>query len=103
MEEIRNLEVSENSEARSNVYSLLIGCKAVKGFDPSIGSKTDINLRGKPPPTYRPYQFFDYVGGSSTRILIALMLGRMSMSADNDLISYQKFPESIAGSSMFRI
>ena len=103
MEEVRKAELSENAEASSSIYSLFINCSAEKDLDHSTDPKSDDDLQGKNPPAYRPCHYFDYIGGSSTGGLIALMLGRMRMSVDDALISYQKLSENIANLSLFRL
>lgn len=105
MEEIRKVELSENAEASSSIYSPFIDCSAEEDFDldHSTNPKSDDDLREKNPPSYRPCHYFDYIGGSSTGGLIALMLGRIRMSVDDALTSYQDFSENIASLSSFRL
>ena len=53
---------------------------------------------------YRPCHDFDYIGGSSTGGLIALILGRMTMSVDNaSYLSSQELSGNIANLSLFRL
>jgi hypothetical protein len=39
---------------------------------------------------YRPYHYFDLIGGSSTGGLIAIMLGRLRMTVDEALVKYKE-------------
>ena len=103
MEEIRKVELSQNAEASSSIYSPFIDCSAEEDLDHSTNSKSDDGLRGNIPLAYRPCHYFDYIGGSSTGGLIALMLGRMRMSVDDALTSYQKLSENLASSSLLRL
>ena len=103
MEEVRKVELSENAEASSSKYSPFIDCSAEEDLDNSTNPRSDNDLREKKPPVYRPCHYFDYIGGSSTGGLIALMLGRMRMSVDDALTSYQDFSENIASLSSLRL
>ena len=103
MEEVRKAEMSENAEASSSMYSPFIDCSAEDDLDHSTNPKSDDGLQGEVPPAYRPCHYFDYIGGSSTGGLIALMLGRMRMSVDDALTSYQKLSENIASLLLFRL
>ena len=103
MEEVRKAELSENAEASSSTYSPFIDCSAEEDLGHSTNPKSDDDLQEKKPPAYRPCHYFDYIGGSSTGGLIALMLGRMRMSVDDALTTYQKLSVNIANLSLFRL
>ncbi|KAI7779480.1 hypothetical protein LA080_000763 [Diaporthe eres] len=49
---------------------------------------------------YLPCHYFDYIGGTSTGGLAALMLGRLRMSADECIDRYPEMAESIFGNKM---
>ena len=103
MKEIKDLELSKDSEATSSAYSFFQGCSTDETFAlSSDGGKST----GGPPstklPAYRPCHYFDYIGGSGTGGLIALLLGRFRMSIDDALVSYRELLTSIEGGSSFR-
>ena len=103
MKEIKVLELSKDSEATSSAYSSFQDCSTDENFALSSSGKST----GSPPttklPAHRPCHYFDYIGGSSTGGLIALMLGRFRMSIDDALVSYRGLLTSIEGGSSFRV
>ena len=103
MEAIEKQELSQNPEARSSTYTPLVDCLIEDDFEPSTPSDIDDDLVKKKRSSYRPCHYFDYIGGSSTGGLIALMTGRLRMSVDEALISYQKLWDSMVGLSSIRM
>lgn len=51
--------------------------------------------------TFHPCQYFDYIGGNSTGGIVAIMLGRLRMSAPDCLSEYRRIAESMFGSPRF--
>ena len=78
MRSIREEERYLDKKSRSSFYSPLF--RSV--------SSTDDN-------EYLPCHYFDYVGGTSTGGLIAIMLGRLRMSVDQTIEAYKNLSETI--------
>ena len=76
MEMIANLERSADPEAISSAYSPLVDCLQDVHLPP-MASDT------KSTSHYLPCHYFDYVSGTSTGGLIAIMLGRLRMNIDD--------------------
>ncbi|KAL8693778.1 MAG: hypothetical protein Q9218_001474 [Villophora microphyllina] len=79
MDEVAVLEKQNNAQASTSAFSPLIDSKSLYG-DPMMKELEN---------TYRPCHYFDYVGGSSTGGLIAIMLGRLRMTVDQCLGAYK--------------
>ncbi|PBK88448.1 FabD/lysophospholipase-like protein [Armillaria gallica] len=56
-----------------------------------------IQLRKNLPITPKPCEYFDLIGGTSTGGLIAIMLGRLKMSTEEALKSYNKMSSLVFG------
>ncbi|KAL8950721.1 MAG: hypothetical protein Q9222_003257 [Ikaeria aurantiellina] len=85
MNEIESQEKYNNPEANSSAFSPLIDPTSVYS-DPEME---------KLQHTYRPCHYFDYVAGSSTGGLIAIMLGRLRMSVDDCLQAYKRLSAEV--------
>ena len=103
MDEIGKVERAENSKARSSAYSPFVDCSTEEDCDPFPSSRIDDKALEKKRSAYRPCHYFDYIGGSSSGGLIALMLGRLRMSVDDALISYKELSDRIMDLSSFRL
>ena len=103
MDEIGKVERAENLEARSSAYSPFVDCSTEEDYDPFPSSTSDDKALERKRSAYRPCHYFDYIGGSSSGGLIALMLGRLRMSVDDALISYKKLSDRIIDLSLFRL
>lgn len=79
-----------NPEATSSAYSPLVNCLPNEGPTPSPGGTRSV-------PGYLPCHYFDYVSGTSTGGLIAIMLGRLRMSVDDVIEEYQKLGAKVFG------
>ncbi|KAI4130347.1 MAG: hypothetical protein LQ338_001782 [Usnochroma carphineum] len=79
MDEIASLENDINPEAGTSAFSPLIDLTSLYS-DPMMKELEN---------TYRPCHYFDYIGGSSTGGLIAIMLGRLRMTVDQCLEAYK--------------
>ena len=72
-----------NSEAKSSAYSPLMNCLPDEPT-PLAGDTISVH-------EYLPCHYFDYVSGTSTGALIAIMLGRLRMSVDDTIEEYKRF------------
>jgi patatin-like phospholipase/acyl hydrolase len=82
MKEIEALEHSADRNAISSAYSPLVDSPPEKSLDPtSKDNKTN--------PEYLPCHYFDYIAGTSTGGLIAILLGRLRMSVDKAIEEYE--------------
>ncbi|KAL9011734.1 MAG: hypothetical protein Q9173_003442 [Seirophora scorigena] len=79
MDEIASLEKQMDPHAGTSAFSPLIDLTSLYS-DPMMKKLEN---------TYRPCHYFDYIGGSSTGGLIAIMLGRLRMTVDECLDAYQ--------------
>ncbi|KAI4172507.1 MAG: hypothetical protein LQ343_003501 [Gyalolechia ehrenbergii] len=79
MEQITNFEKEMNPQADSSAFSPLTDLTSLYS-DPMMKELQN---------TYRPCHYFDYIGGSSTGGLIAIMLGRLRMTVDECLEAYK--------------
>ncbi|KAL8725338.1 MAG: hypothetical protein Q9181_006448 [Wetmoreana brouardii] len=79
MDEVAILEKHYNPKANTSAFSPLIDLKSLYS-DPMMKELQN---------TYRPCHYFDYIGGSSTGGLIAIMLGRLRMTVDQCLEAYK--------------
>ncbi|KAL2045530.1 hypothetical protein N7G274_001958 [Stereocaulon virgatum] len=82
MKEIQTLERSEDPNAISSAYSPLVNLP----LENSLDSTSNDN---KPNPGYLPCHYFDYIAGTSTGGLIAILLGRLRMSVDKAIEEYE--------------
>ena len=103
MEEIANVEQAENAEAKFSAYSPFVDCSSEQNSAPFTNSKFDDGARGNKSAAYRPCHYFDYIGGSSSGGLIALMLGRLRMSVDGAIALYKQLLDRIVHLSSFRL
>ncbi|KAL8838745.1 MAG: hypothetical protein Q9170_001994 [Blastenia crenularia] len=79
MDEIGSLEKEMNPQADSSAFSPLI----------DLTSPYSEPMMKELQNTYRPCHYFDYIGGSSTGGLIAIMLGRLRMTVKDCLEAYK--------------
>lgn len=82
MENIAKLERSADPKATSSAYSPLIDCVQDKNLPPMTNDT-------RPTSHYLPCHYFDYVAGTSTGGLIAIMLGRLRMNIDDCIEEYE--------------
>ena len=85
MDEITQIEKKNDPKASTSAFSPLIDTTALFS-DPAMKE-----LEG----TYRPCHYFDYIAGSSTGGLIAIMLGRLRMTVDECLKLYKDLSETV--------
>lgn len=81
-----------NQEAKSSAYSPLVNCLPDEG--PSPLKRGPISV-----PGYLPCHYFDYVSGTSTGGLIAIMLGRLRMTVDEAIEEYKGLSAKVFGKS----
>lgn len=80
MEEVAKAERELNPEATSSSYSSMV--------DPSPYPAAEAM-------DYRPCHYFDYIAGTSTGGLSAIMLGRLRMSVDSTLQEYKQLSAKV--------
>ncbi|KAL8680671.1 MAG: hypothetical protein Q9186_003156 [Xanthomendoza sp. 1 TL-2023] len=85
MDEIASLEKQDNPSAGTSAFSPLIDLTSLYS-DPMMKELQD---------TYRPCHYFDYIAGSSTGGLIAIMLGRLRMTVDQCLDAYKSLSAKV--------
>ena len=85
MDEITSLEKEMNPQAGTSAFSPLIDLTSLYS-DPMMKELQN---------TYRPCHYFDYIGGSSTGGLIAIMLGRLRMTVDDCLKEYRSLSATV--------
>lgn len=77
-----------NPDAKSSAYSPLVNCLPDHGSTPSSGRTRSVL-------GYLPCHYFDYVSGTSTGGLIAILLGRLRMSVDEAIEEYKELSAKI--------
>ncbi|KAL9045780.1 MAG: hypothetical protein Q9214_001238 [Letrouitia sp. 1 TL-2023] len=87
MEEVGEYEREWNKHAKSSAYSPLFHNIHIGDTTPSQDSKTTGN--------WLPCHYFDYIGGTSTGGLIAIMLGRLRMSVDEAIEEYKELAKNV--------
>ncbi|KAL9022282.1 MAG: hypothetical protein Q9185_000524 [Variospora sp. 1 TL-2023] len=85
MDDIASLEKEINPQAGTSAFSPLIDLTSLYS-DPMMEKLKN---------TYRPCHYFDYIGGSSTGGLIAIMLGRLRMTVDECLDIYRRLSAKV--------
>ncbi|KAI4146905.1 MAG: hypothetical protein L6R39_003298 [Caloplaca ligustica] len=85
MDEIASMEKEIDPEAGTSAFSPLIDLTSLYS-DPMMKELAN---------TYRPCHYFDYIGGSSTGGLIAIMLGRLRMTVDQCLEAYKRLSADV--------
>ena len=83
-------ERRENSEAKSSAYSPLVNCLPDEEHAPPAGGTRSLS-------GYIPCHYFDYVSGTSTGGLAAILLGRLRMSVDEAIEEYKELSAKIFG------
>ena len=96
METIANLERSTDPEATSSAYSRLVDCLPETHLPPILNDT-------KSNEHYLPFHYFDYVSGTSTGALIAIMLGRMRMNIDACIDKYEHLSAKVFQRSSSRL
>ncbi|KAL8923981.1 MAG: hypothetical protein Q9208_004265 [Pyrenodesmia sp. 3 TL-2023] len=85
MDEIASAEEGMDPQAGTSAFSPLI----------DLTSPYSDHMMKELDNTYRPCHYFDYIGGSSTGGLIAIMLGRLRMTVDECLNAYKKLSATV--------
>lgn len=88
MRAVGEQERRTNPDAKASAYSPLVNCLPDEGPTPVTGS-------ARSAPGYLPCHYFDYVSGTSTGGLIAILLGRLRMSVDEAVEEYKKLSAKI--------
>ena len=84
-----------NPEARSSADSPLVNCLPDKQPSRSASDPRSVSR-------YLPCHYFDYVSGTSTGGLIAILLGRLRMSVDEAIEEYKELSTKVFGQSASR-
>lgn len=79
MKEVGMMELAADPKAVSSSYS------------PWVDSRVDDEKQ----LGYKPCHYFDYIGGTSTGGLIAIMLGRLRMTIEATIVEYQKLSAQV--------
>ena len=88
MREVGEIERRMNPDAKSSAYSQLVNCVPDEGLTPSTGGTRSVL-------GYLPCHYFDYVSGTSTGGLIAILLGRLRMSVDEAIEEYKELSTKV--------
>ena len=88
MEEVEALERSADLRATSSAYSPLVDFSLDKPLDTV---PNDVRPRSQ----YLPCHYFDYIAGTSTGGLIAILLGRFRMGVDEAIGEYEKLSAKV--------
>ena len=91
MQEIERLERNASAAAHTSVDSPLIGP------DHSQTEFSKLESKRKSNSEFLPCHYFDYIAGTSTGGLIAIMLGRLRMSAETCLDEYTSLSTELFG------
>ncbi len=84
---VSQYEEKKDRNARGSAYSPL--------FDSSVGDSATPGFDEQDSQKYLPCHYFDYIGGTSTGSLIAIMLGRLKMSVDEAMEEYQEMSKNV--------
>ena len=90
MTAVENCESGINPQAKSSAYSPLFNYLSDEGPTPSACGTTSVL-------GYLPCHYFDYVSGTSTGGLIAILLGRLRRSVDEAIREYKDICATIFG------
>lgn len=88
MKEIEALERSADPNATSSAYSPLVDFSLEETLD-------SIPNDNKHRSQYLPCHYFDYIAGTSTGGLIAIMLGRLRLGVDKAIEEYEKLSAKV--------
>ena len=92
MKAVGDYERRINPDAKSSVYSPLVNC--LPKDSPTLLAHGGRSVFG-----YLPCHYFDYVSGTSTGGLIAILLGRLRMSVDETIEEYKRLSTKVLGKS----
>ena len=96
MKMIANLERSTDPKATSSSYSRLVDCLPETHLPPILDDTRSTER-------YLPCHYFDYVSGTSTGGLIAIMLGRMHMNIHACIDEYERLSARVFQMSSSRL
>ncbi|KAG8529725.1 uncharacterized protein KY384_005206 [Bacidia gigantensis] len=88
MQEVGRLEQTRFEHAKGSAYSPLFDASASE-------SSPGLDEDRKPSANYLPCHYFDYIAGTSTGGLVAIMLGRLRMSVDQCIDEYVELSKSV--------
>ncbi|KAL2053747.1 hypothetical protein ABVK25_006052 [Lepraria finkii] len=81
IQEISSVESSNNHQARTSSYSPIIDCLPV---DNSAATSGKISF------DFLPCHYFDYIAGTASGGIIAVMLGRLRMTVEEAMTEYER-------------
>ena len=87
---VQDSEHRIDPQAKSSTYSPLFNCLSDEGPTPSAGGTRSVL-------GYLPCHYFDYVSGTSTGGLIAILLGRLRRSVDEAIKEYKIICATVCG------
>lgn len=90
MKAVGECERRMNPEAKSSAYSPLVNYLPDQGSTPLAGGNRSVF-------EYLPCHYFDYVSGTSTGGLIAILLGRLRLSVDEAIEEYKRLSTKVFG------
>ncbi|MCJ1450761.1 hypothetical protein MMC28_001095 [Mycoblastus sanguinarius] len=88
MRMIGDIERLADGDATSSAYSPLIDCLPDE-------ARTALRSDTQPLSKYLPCHYFDYIAGTSTGGLIAIMLGRLRLSVDEVIEEYKQLSANV--------
>ena len=87
---VQDSEHRMDPQAKSSAYSPLFNCLSEGGPIPSVGGTRSVL-------GYLPCHYFDYVSGTSTGGLIAILLGRLRRNVDEAITEYKAICATVFG------
>ena len=87
---VQDSEHRVDPQAKSSAYSPLFNCLSDEGLILSTGGTRSVL-------GYLPCHYFDYVSGTSTGGLIAILLGRLRRSVDEAIMEYKVICATVFG------
>ena len=101
MQEVASVKFSNSHQARTSSYSPIVDCLPVDNSAATFGKISSAY--------FLPCHYFDYIAGTASGGIIAIMLGRLRMTVEEAMTEYEKLcheafdrPESTLKRSLVR-